>query len=517
MSVATKNITEYVPLFEKEKFDSLNKKYYGLTNKDLSEISVFINDFDSVMNEIDCDVKCSYELLKPLVDVGNKIPSHCGYIICSYYVNNHGDEKFNKVLVKLHKAYSELFESDPESTKTTDLYEMLACLIQFAPAKTLRKFIIDNFELSKEIYKYMRKRPGTNATMSARYSELFVTSRFDNKYSNLIYDNYNMMLDFLRQKNDDIADVPDAIRINFNQLRNIMRDYYERDKKESLKKINKLINKKADIGEAFFYWIALNPSCAIEVISQNKDIDGNFIENFLFQLKVQYVAELVVLLENLPQEKLTFMDYIKTAYKLDSFESCYDRLSNIVRNDELQTYGILLRQSSFYPNLEIQSKENALVDILRQLQKKLSSVANNLTAGISEKSMSITIVPLGRSRTYQDIMDKIEGNDDNSGGFAAKLRDKDVVKRIRESGLSWYTMDQYTGKIMISIMEALSDTCKSQPSAPEQDIIKAAYKSLVLKYGIIMTVPYFKYIVETIKGKILTNSEEDVNEDYEEM
>ena len=425
--------------------------------------------------------------------------------------------KFNKILIQLHKVYSELFELDPESTKTTDLYEMLACLIQFAPAKTLRKFIIDNFELSKEIYKYMRKRPGTNATMSARYSELFVTSRFDSKYSELIYDNYNMMLDFLRQKNNDIADVPDAIRVNFNQLRDIMRDYYDRDKKESLKKINKLINKKADIGEAFFYWIALNPSCASEVISQNKNIDGNFIENFLFQLKVQYAAELAVLLENIPQEKLTFMNYIKTAYKLDTFESCYDRLSSIAHIDKLQTYGILLRQSSFYPNLEVQNKENALVDVLHKLQKKLSSVANNLTAGISEKSMSITIVPLGRSRTYQDIMDKIEGNDYDGGGFAAKLRDKDIIKRIRESGLSWYTMDQYTGKVMIAIMEALSDTCKSQPSASEQDIIKITYKNLVLKYGIIMTVPYFKYVITTIKSKILTSSEEDVNEDYEEM
>ena len=73
MSVATENLTKYTPLFEKEKFDALNKKYYGLTNKDLSEISVFIDDFDNTMNEINCDTKCNYESLKPLVDVGNKI------------------------------------------------------------------------------------------------------------------------------------------------------------------------------------------------------------------------------------------------------------------------------------------------------------------------------------------------------------------------------------------------------------------------------------------------------------
>ena len=515
MSALNKDSNEFFPTFDLKKFDSLNKKYYGLNDKDLSEISVFINDFKDAINNIN-EQSVGYDSFKELVDVGNKIPAHCGYIICDYYVNNHGDKKFNDVLIKLNNIYKELFEQDPNSTKTTDLYEVLACLIQFAPSKTLRKFIIDNFEVSKEIYKNMRKRPSTNATMSARYSELFVTSKFDPKYSDLIYENYDAMINFLKQKDWEIDKIDDPVKINFNQLRDIIRDYYENDKKESLKKINKLINKKADIGEAFFYWIALNPSCAIEVIAANQSINGDFIETFLCQLKIQYIVELVVMLENIPEKKTTFMQYIKSAYKLDSIDSCYDRLSNIIRKDTLSVYGILLRQVSFYPNSDASDKKHAFSSVLSKLQKKLSSVANNLTASISEKSMSITIVPLGRSRTYQDIVDKIAGNEE--GGFAAKLRDRDVVKRIRESCLSWYTMDQYTGKVMIAIIEVLYDIYIQNPDTTKQEAIKNAYKELVLKYGIIITVPFFKYIFEELNDKVINaNTDNDLNEDYEEM
>ena len=516
MSAIVENKDVYKPIFDKESFDSINKKYFGLNNKDLEEISVFINDFRDICKKIG-DSDEQQQNIKQLIDVGNKIPAHCGYIVCMYFVNENGDEPYNKILYLLHEEYKNLSEKDPESSKTTDVFEMLACLIQFAPPKTLRKFICDNFETSKEIYKNMRKRPSTNATMSARYAELFVTSKFNDKYSTLIYENYSAMLEFLKQKNNEIEEVKDVLNINFNQLRDIMKDYYERNKKESLKKINKLINKKADIGEAFFYWIALNPSCAAEVIMKNKNITGEFIEQFLPQLKVQYVVEMTVLLENISEEKKTFINYIKTTYKIDNTDGCFERLSSIVKKDSIDTYGTLLRQVSFYPNLKPKSNENEFTDVVEQLQRKLSSVANNLTAGISEKSMSITIVPLGRSRVYQDIMDKIEGNDGNSSSFLAKLRDKDIIKKIRESKLSFYTLDQATGVTMIGIMQILQDVYKQNPTITKDAAIKTAYKDLVLKYGTIMTLPYFKFVVSSLEGKIISNTNSSLNEDYEDI
>lgn len=515
MSAVSEVKNVYQPVFSKEKFDEINKKYYGLNNNDLDEISNFINEFGEVMKSI--PEIATYDDLKPLVDKCNKIPSHCGYIVCSYYVNNNGDISFNKIVYNLYTNYKSLNEEDPESTKTTDLYETLACLIQFGPQKTIRKFIVDNLEVSKEIYKIMRKRPSTFATMSARYAELFVTSKFDMKYADLIYENLNAMLEFLKTKNGEIQEVNDAVNINFNQLRDLMQDFYNRDKKESLKKINKLINKKGDIGEAFFYFVALNPSCSLEVISKHPKITSEFITKFLCQLKIQYIVELATFLENIPQEKQGFMQYINSVYKIADFDGCYERLSNIARKEGIGSYGVLLRQVSFYPNITMSENDN-LGFVCEQLKTKLSSVANNLTADVSEKSMSITIVPLGRSRIYQDIMDRIEGVDANGGGgFAAKLRDKDIIKKIRESGLSWYTMDQCTGTMMMSVLQIIEDVYKANPQIDRDNMIKTAYKNMVLQYGIIMTLPYFRYLIEGLETKMSTVKFVEPEDDYEDM
>ena len=235
-------------------------------------------------------------------------------------------------------------------------------------------------------------------------------------------------------------------------------------------------------------------------------------------MRIQYIVELVALLENLSEEKMTFMNYINKTYKLEDVDSCYSRLANIVKKDSLEVYGTLLRQISFYPSLTPDDNEQAFCSVLSQLQTKLSSVANNLTAGISEKSMSITIVPLGRSKVYQNIMDKIEGVDGNSSSFAAKLRDKDVIKKIRESELSWRTLDQHTGATIISVLEILQDIYRAKPAIVRNVAIKEAYKELVLRYGIIMTLPYFTFVVDSLQEKIIYDaSHTGSNEDYEDM
>ncbi len=506
---------QFKPVFTKEEIDDLTKKYYGLGETDLDEIYAFINGFEESM--VAMPENANYDNLKDLVDKCNKIPAHCGFIVMSYFVNNHGDDAFNKVMMSVYMTYKSLFEEDPESTKTTDLYETLACMIAFAPSKTIRKFITEKFEVSKDIYVLMRKRPGTDAAMSARYAELFVTSKFDKKYSDLIYDNYNAMLNYLASQEWDIADISDPVGINFNQLKAVMQDYFDRNKKESLKKINKLINKKGDIGEAFFYFVALNPSCAMEVLFREDRFNSEFIQKFLCQLKVQYVAELVAIIENLPEEKMGFMNYVKDTYKIEDIDGCYEKLANIVRKEGMATYGTLLRQVSFFPTIDTKDEEKFDV-VADRLISKLSSVANNLTADISEKSMSITIVPLGRSRIYQDIMDKIEGFDEgNANSFVAKMRDKDLIKKIRESWLSWFTLDQACGAMMIAILQTMSDIYNSKPDIDVETMTKEVYRILVLKHGMIMTLPYFRYIVDGLLDKQVVEGQDDGAEDYEDI
>ena len=516
-------------VFTEEEMNTLSKKYYGLSDKDIEELIVFINEFDDACKDIPENAK--YDDLKAIVDAGNKIPSHCGHMIMSYFVNRHGDDKYNNLVISLYNSYTELFEEDPESTKTTDIYETLACMVLFAPHKTLRKLVQKNFSLAEQLLKAIKKRPSSAGVLMARYSELYVTTKHDEKYAKSIMDTFKSMIDFLKEKNGITEEIQDAVSINFNELRNIIADYLDNNKKERLKSANKLINKKADIGQAFFTWVAENPSCAIDLIQNTASFDMNMVVDFLKQMKIQHILETTILLQFLTDDKLQpIVDYIKNTYKLETFDDYFERLVNIVQKGGVYHYGILLRHIDFLPQSPINEGELSEAGALR-LQDKLSSVANNLTADISEKSLSITIAPLGRSRVYQDIVDKLEGIDTSDEGngegggnsFLAKLRDKDVIKKIRESGASYLSVDQYCGSITSTMLEIIQEVSKKTNDADYQTFSKECYKVAVLKYGIIYTLRYFNYVIDTLLDKCKPQvdgenlNDEDPDEDYEDI
>ena len=517
-------IQEYKPAFTEEEMHEQSKQKFGLTDKDIEEILVFIDEFDEAAKGVPDNPE--YDDMKPVVDSGNKIPSHCGFMIMSYYANRNGDDALVSLLKKTYVLFKALEEEDPESTKTTDLYETVACIILFSPHRVIRKFIQQDFAMAQDILARMRKRPSTAAVFMSCMGELFISTKNDTKYSLEITKTFQAMIDFLREKNGITAEVPDALTPNFNDLRDIMSDYIDAgNKKESLKNINKLINKKADIGQAFLDWIFENPSCAFEVIKKTDTFTEDLIEIFFHQMKVQYIAEIVMLLGTCYVSDMKWnktLQYIQTTYNFADAANAADRLFGIIKRGGLTHYGILLRHPELLPQIPL-SEGSQINDGTVQMIRKISSVANNLTADISEKSMSITIAPLGRSRIFQDICDMLEGVDNDEeegggGGFAAKLRDKDVIKKIRESGISYYAVDQYCGSESVAILNAMTEVAQANPNIEDQSAyITEVYKKAVLKYGIIVTLPYFTEFCNIILSKLISDSEEDDDEDYEEI
>ena len=515
MSVAQENITNSV--ISEDRLSELSKKYYGLTDKDISELMVFIDEFHEAGNGVAEDPV--YEDLKPIVDVGNKIPSHCGFLITSYYANRNGDDALISLMTKLYNVFTVMNEDDPESTKTTDLYETLACLILFSQHDIVRKFITNDFERAKDVMKIMRKRPAVSAVLMSCMSELYMVSKDKQQYADCITENLQQMLAFLETKNGITKEVPDAVNVNFNDLRDIMSEYMDAgNKKESLTQINNLINKKADIGQAFFNWIVANPSVACNVIESTSAITDEMLVKFLKQMKVQHVIETILASMNYIGEKLNkTIIYIKEVYKLENIDDYYSRLQKIVQKGGMFHYGVLLRNIELMPKIEMNG-EIPDVSSIKSLQRKLSIIENNLTADISEKSMSITIAPLGRSRVYQDIYDALSGISDNgeeggSGGFVAKLRDKNIVKKIRESGLSYFAVDQYCGSNIIKMLESAIEVLENSNLniSNMETFLQETYKVLVLKYKLIQTQNYFK----TAFDVLCSDSDED--DDYEDV
>lgn len=503
-----------VNTMSEEQIADLQKKYYGLTDKDIEELMVFVDEFDEVASGVSDNP--TYDDLKPVVDSGNKIPSHCGFMIMSYYENRNGENALIKLMEQLYSVFKSLNEEDPESTKTTDLYETLACVIMFSQHNVVRKFITRDFERAKDVVKIMRKRPAVASVLMSCLSELYITTKDNQKYMDCIVDNLKQMLAFLETKNGITPEVPDAINVNFNNLRDIMADYLDKgNKRESLTQINNLINKKADIGQAFFDWVAIGPSVACRVIEASEEITGEMITAFVKQMKIQHVVELHTLMMNYLGEKLnTSILYVKDAYGLETADDYYEKMQSIIQRGGLYHYGILLRHTELMPKIDADELPSA--DSISSLRRKLSTIENNLTADISQKSMSITIAPLSRSRIYQDIYDKLEGieADEDEGSktnsFVAKLRDKNIVKKIREAGLSYFAMDQYSGSIVIKALEAMLDVLNKGKDMDRKTFITEVYKESVLKYKTIQTLEYFRDMCD-----ILFNDNE--AEDYEEI
>ena len=60
-----------VNTMSEEQIAELQKKYYGLTDKDIKELMVFVDEFDESASGVADNP--SYEDLKPVVDSGNKM------------------------------------------------------------------------------------------------------------------------------------------------------------------------------------------------------------------------------------------------------------------------------------------------------------------------------------------------------------------------------------------------------------------------------------------------------------
>lgn len=488
-----------------EYLHSMACKCYGINETDNADIDNFATQISDALKNIVADA--TEKNVTEIINIGNKIPSYAGLMIMERVCAANPDDVINGLLA-MNKYHDAMVAKDPESTKTTDAYETMGCLIMYCTGKVLRRFITTDFETAKKIVIKMRKRPAVAAIMMARLAELYVSSKADVRYSAPIIENLNETIKYLESFDGSVADIPDAIGISYKQLKNIIRDFMERgNKRESLKKINKLVNKKADVGQLFYNFVITNPGCALKVID-SAEFDKSIIEKFMKQLRVQHSAEIGILLKTINAEKYAVIQSIlKSEYNTETINDYYDKLSDLINRKDMNQYGILLRYVGFMP-IAYTTAERSEFDALSELQSKLSAVANNLTATIGDKSLSMTVVPMSRSRLHSDIiaqLNKEKGiSADGGSSHLAKLMDKDIVKKIREASASYLAVDQLSGATVILILDTLCDVVKSGKTIATdmQVIISEAYKIMIMKHGIITTKDYFSEVASTFLSKV---------------
>ena len=84
-AVENSEIIRQSSILEKDYIDNITKKNYGLSNKNLEEIYIFINEFEEVLLNTKLE-NATHDDLRPIVDKCNKIPAHCGFIVTNYFM-----------------------------------------------------------------------------------------------------------------------------------------------------------------------------------------------------------------------------------------------------------------------------------------------------------------------------------------------------------------------------------------------------------------------------------------------
>ncbi|MEN9782154.1 MAG: hypothetical protein RL208_304, partial [Pseudomonadota bacterium] len=448
-----------------------------------------------------------------VVEIGNKIPCHAGLVIMQMIQYIEGNEFIINTILKMNRIHIACFEKDPSSTNTSDVYETISCLVMFSPLQTIRNLVSKNFDESIQILNKMRKRPTVAAVLCNALAEVFLATK-DEKYIQPIITTCTEMLSYLASYNNEIQDLPDVIKATFKQIKEVVRAYMEKgNKKESLKKINNIVNKKSDIGQFFYSWVVINPSVALNVVMLPA-FQIDIISQMISQMKLQHALEMGIIFEtevdNQDKAKVDVMrNYLLQNYNLHNEDEYFDKISDIAKKQTIDHYGILLRYVQFMPVVFVEEGKK-YSEYVQELQSKLSSVANNLSADLSQKSLSITIAPMGRSTVYKTIVDQI--NKENgiqvaAGGFLAKLQEKDVVKKIKESGSSFLVIDQLTGLCAITLFQVIQEATQNIATINDENkntIVTEAYKLYISKYKMLMTKKQFGMMCEIVFNKITT-------------
>jgi hypothetical protein len=147
-------------------------------------------------------------------------------------------------------------------------------------------------------------------------------------------------------------------------------------------------------------------------------------------------------------------------------------------------------------------------EAVKEMLSKLSTLANNLTAFISQKSLSVAIALRSKTDLFETFLSDYEKkkNGEVAGNFASKIKDKDVMKKIKESDLAYMNFDQITCKIpiciLITLKEAMADNFQI---SQKEDVINEAFRLLIKKYKIIINKNVFLRFVNIFFTKIPKN------------
>lgn len=470
---------------------------YGLSEKEMKDINDFKSKFIALFSKFD-GLK-NKNTAKEIVDLGNVVPTYSSLAIMRFAAFENKD-LLARIIPDCIDFYNKMKKDDPESTGTKDLAETIVNLIFFCPEYIVRRFFKERYDIMIDFIKSVNNRYLVFPLVMNTVTELFIGSK-DEKFIKDILELFNIVTSKINECDNILPEAKSVMPLTLKECRVLMKQYLDtQGKKNSLSQLKIIITRKFEFGQIFHHFITLCPFSG-EVI--NSDLfPESLIKDAIIQMKLFQVIEIYSTLKDVlsPNKLAIIKEFLSSAHGVDA-DSTNSKLIELIKKIPEEKYGILGRQINLMPT----ETEETVLGCLKEMMSKLSTVANNLTVILSEKSLSLTICAMSRNGLYSEFdsqFNKIE-----EGSTLAKMKDKDVMRKIKESNAGSLTLDQMSIAKTISVLHSMIKILSQNEKIEKEDLFTKSFEYTIKELKCMMSKRFYNKIFNILYGKCrVTNS-----------
>ena len=477
------------------------KDVYGVTDKEIKDLKKFSSDLIEASEKF-LTVK-NKDSVKKIISLFNLFPAYGGHAIMEG-VEEKKPSLLEDLTINLLKYYNSSKETEKGTDFLKDLSEVVLSIIFYSPDQQFRKVLIKNID---DILPFILENPakaGLFCYCAAKLSDLFLASQKSNTlYTSSINKLYLTLKKRVTEANSILPEIPDALNVSLKDMKKLFFSFKEESKKLSIDQLKIILTRKADLGN-FLYYLCLFIEYCTPLILLSEEIDKDIVESTLPQLKLQQILEMSIFVrESGASAHAEIIENFLTENYNISRGQIIEKTRDLVTKYASSKFGILIRNPMMMP---IEKDAKTVMEALKSMQSKLSTLANNATAKISVAGLSMSIALTSKTDLFQDFEKEYEQKTNPSAAgkeFLDKMKDKDFVRKIKESNIAVMNLDQTSCRNVICVLLALQEAMPQNFTLQDkEELYKQAFKIIVQKYKVVTTKTVFIRFADIFFTKI---------------
>ncbi len=481
---------------DNEKIGLYASNVYGFSRKENSDVENFYKKLKSGF--VDLLNLQTLDSAKKIIDVNNEISSYCGLPLFEI-TTIENEQLFSdsiKLMIDIYLKEKSLIKQ--ESSLLKDLNETILNILFLSPDRFFRKILLDVSEEHFKFFQSATSRAIFLVVLSARLSELYLSTKNTDCIIKIV-EIFKNLIERIKEADSVISEIADALNFSLKSSKKLIADLISKgNKKVTLDQFKIILTRKFELGQIFHDFVILT-SCSSDIIDSEL-FSQDLILSCLKQMKLYQLLEIAIFLKDkIQQDKYEVISsFIKKEYNLEEL-NYLDKIKDSLNKYKGVKYGILIREVALLPVFSGNISEG--LDFLFQ---KLNTVSNNLTAYIANKSLSITICLMSKNSIFADFQEEIESKNQEipAGSNVAKIKDKDIMKKIKESDIAALSIDQMICRNIISIILSMIEVNKENENCSLEHLKNLGFKYYIQNYKILIKKAEYFRIASIILSKI---------------